>query len=108
MGLMQTQTSGSAALRCEEGIQVIKTGFQSIPWILWGFPGGSVKNLPATQQTRVRPLGWQDPPEKEMAAHSSTLAWRLIHGVASGTTVYLTHTQCKGGATEDEVVGWCH
>ena len=40
VGLMQTQTNESAALRREEGIQVIKAGFQSIPWILWGFPGG--------------------------------------------------------------------
>ena len=40
VGLMQTQTNESAALRREEGTQVIKAGFQSIPWILWGFPGG--------------------------------------------------------------------
>ena len=39
-----------------------------------------VKNLPAvqeTQQTRVWSLDWEDPLEKEMAAHSSTLAWRI-------------------------------
>ena len=29
-----------------------------------------VKNLPAVQKTRVRFLGWEDPLEKEMAAHS--------------------------------------
>ena len=27
-----------------------------------GFPGGSVKNLPAIQETWVRSLGWEDPP----------------------------------------------
>ena len=35
-----------------------------------------VKNLPAMQETRVWPLGWEDPLEKGMATHSSTLAWR--------------------------------
>ena len=35
-----------------------------------------VKRLPTMQETRVRPLGWEDPLEKEMATHSSTLAWR--------------------------------
>ena len=36
-----------------------------------------VKNLPAMQETWVRSLGWEDPPEKEMATHSSILAWRI-------------------------------
>ena len=36
-----------------------------------------VKNLPAIQETRVQSLGPEDPLEKEMAAHSSILAWRI-------------------------------
>ena len=36
----------------------------------------SVKSLPAMQETRVRFLGQEDPLEKEMATHSSILAWR--------------------------------
>ena len=36
-----------------------------------------VKNLPAVQETWVRFLGREDPLEKEMATHSSILAWRL-------------------------------
>ena len=36
-----------------------------------------VKLLPAVQETRVRSLGWEDPLEKEMATHSSTLAWKI-------------------------------
>ena len=36
-----------------------------------------VKNLPVMQETRVQFLGWKDPLEKEMAAHSSILAWRI-------------------------------
>ena len=35
-----------------------------------------VKNLPAMQETRLQPLGWEDPLEKGMATHSSILAWR--------------------------------
>ena len=36
-----------------------------------------VKNLPAMQDTWVQFLGWEDPLEKEMATHSSILAWRI-------------------------------
>ena len=36
-----------------------------------------VKRLPATRETRVRSLGREDPLEKEMAIHSSTLAWKI-------------------------------
>ena len=36
-----------------------------------------VKRLPAMRETRVQFLGWEDPLEKEMAIHSSTLAWKI-------------------------------
>ena len=36
----------------------------------------TVKRLPAVQETRVQSLGWEDPLEKEMATHSTTLAWK--------------------------------
>ena len=36
-----------------------------------------VKCLPGMWETRVRPLGWEDPLEKEMATHSITLAWKI-------------------------------
>ena len=43
-----------------------------------GFPSGSaVKNLPANAETLVPSLGLEDPLEKEMATHSSILAWRI-------------------------------
>ena len=35
-----------------------------------------VKNLPARQETQDESLGQEDPLEKEMVTHSSTLAWR--------------------------------
>ena len=49
-----------------------------------------VKNLPTMQGTWVQFLGWEEPLEKEMATHSSILAWRIpwslpgssVHGVA--------------------------
>ena len=36
-----------------------------------------VKNLPAMEETQVQFLGWEDPLEKEMATHSSILAWKI-------------------------------
>ena len=36
-----------------------------------------VKRLPAVRETWVRSLGWEDLLEKEMATHSSTLAWKI-------------------------------
>ena len=55
----------------------------------------TVKNLPAMQETQVQSLGWEDPLEKGMAAHSSILAWRVPwtadwwatdHGMAKSQT----------------------
>ena len=61
-----------------------------------------VKKLPAVQETRVWSLGWEDPPGKGMATHSSTLAWRIpidrrawwapVHGSQSQTC--LSHWAC--------------
>ena len=37
----------------------------------------TVKRLPTMQETQVRSLGQEDPLEKEMATHSTTLAWKI-------------------------------
>ena len=37
----------------------------------------TVKRLSTMRETRLRTLGWEDPLEKEMATHSSTLAWKI-------------------------------
>ena len=63
-----------------------------------GFPDGSVvQNLPAVQETQVQSLDWEDRLGKEMATHSSILAWRIpmnrgawqntVHGVAKRQTL---------------------
>ena len=53
-------------------------------WLVGGqgnpmsFPGGSVvKNLSTMQETGIQSLGGEDPLEKEMATHSSILAWEI-------------------------------
>ena len=50
-----------------------------LPWWL-----KKVKRLPTLQETRVQSLGQEDPLEKEMATHSSTLAWRIPWTEESG------------------------
>ena len=37
----------------------------------------TIKNLPATQETQVQFLGWEDPLKGGMATHSTILAWRM-------------------------------
>ena len=65
-----------------------------------GFSGGSeVKNPPAVhepQETRVQPLGWDDPLEEGMATHSSILAWRIPMG--RGAWQVIVHGVEKSGA----------
>ena len=56
--------------------------FEVSPSLLWGFPVGTiVKNLPVDagdlQEMRFISLGREDPLEKEMSTHSSTLAWKI-------------------------------
>ena len=55
-----------------------------------------VKNLPTVQEAPVQSMGQEDPLEKEMATHSSILAWRIpwtegvwqatVHGVTKSQT----------------------
>ena len=48
-----------------------------------------VENLPATQETWVWSLGWEDPLEEGKSTHSSILAWRIpwiVHGVSKSRT----------------------
>ena len=48
------------------------------PFIFWSsLVAQVVKCLPAMRETQVQSLGQEDPLEKEMATHSSTLAWKI-------------------------------
>ena len=42
------------------------------------FPGGASDKEPACQYRRCQSLGWEYPLEKEMATHSSILAWKIL------------------------------
>ena len=37
----------------------------------------TVKHVSTMWETRVQSLGWEDPLEKEMTIHSSTIAWKI-------------------------------
>ena len=37
-----------------------------------------VKHLSTMREAQVQSLGWKDPLEKEMAIHSSTIAWKIL------------------------------
>ena len=84
-----------------------------------------VKRLSAVQETRVRSPGWEDPLEKEMAAHSSNLAWkipwaeepgglqsmgswRVRHDWATSLSLFTFHFHAleKEVATHSSVLAW--
>ena len=44
----------------------------------------TIKNLPAMWETWVQSLGWENPLEKELATHSSILAWRMLRTEGTG------------------------
>ena len=64
----------------------LRTTFPRTPsYIIWNYSlsmkefarGSDDKASGTSQETQVRSLGWEDPLEKEMAHHSSTLAWKI-------------------------------
>ena len=46
-------------------------------FVLTSLVAQTVKRLSRMQETQVRALGWEDPLEKEMAIHSSSIAWKI-------------------------------
>ena len=52
--------------------------FEDTIYIVASLVAQMVKRLPAMQETWVRSLGREDPLEKEMATHSSILAWKIL------------------------------
>ena len=68
------------ALKCEQEDIVMVSTFLPHPAVIFPVWAQSVKNLPAMQETWVqsgRSPGQEDPLGKEMATHSSILAWRI-------------------------------
>ena len=61
----------------------VSAWFNFLHWspVIWGFPGAAVIKNPlanaADIRDGVRSLGWEDPPEEEMAIHPSVPAWRI-------------------------------
>ena len=61
-----------------------------------------IRNPPAMQETQVQSLDWEDPLEKEMATHSSILAWRIpqteepgrLQSVESQRVIYVCVCVC--------------
>ena len=54
-----------------------QTGEQNVVYMWASLVAQRLKHLPAMRETWVRFLGWEDPLEKEMATHSSILAWKI-------------------------------
>ena len=77
-----------------------------------------LKHLPAMWETWVRSLGWEDPLEKEMATHSSILAWRIPWTEEPGglqsmgsqlsdfTFTFHFHALEKEMATHSSILAW--
>ena len=81
------RTGKSIILQLETGRERSSKGRGYVHWASLG--AQMVKHLSEMQETRVRSLGQEGPLEKEMAIHSSILAWRIpwteepggLHGV---------------------------
>ena len=70
-------TGGLREQRCDSLLLLISAAFQW-PCVNCSFPGSSaVKNPPEMQDMWIQSLGREDPQEKEMKTHSSTLAWEI-------------------------------
>ena len=63
---------------CPASFHTPRPNLPVTPGVSWAsLVAPTAKRLPAMQETRVRFLGWEDPLEKEMAIHYSTLAWKI-------------------------------
>ena len=65
-----------------------------------------VKNLPEMQETRVRSLDKEDPLEKEMATHSSILAWKILWTELLGGYFCLRNSVDRGATVHGMANCW--
>ena len=69
----------------------------------------TVKHLSAMQETRVRSLGWENPLEKETAAHSSILVWKIPWMAEPGRLLSMSRKESDTTEQrEEEQVPRCH
>ena len=92
---MQPKAGGKLHLRLNTGTRPIinkyRKGKLNFFFFLWASLGAQrLKHLPAMWETRVRSLGWEDPLEKEMATHASTLA-----GESHGQRSLIGYSPCS-------------
>ena len=91
LSIKQKQAHRDQTCGCQGAEMEVKgwTGSQQLVDANWlSLIAQSVKSLPEMQETRVQFLGQEDPLEKEMATHSSILAWRIPWTEEPGSTVY--------------------
>ena len=62
----------------------------------------TVKRLSTMWEIRVRSLGQEDPPEKEMAIHSSTIAWKIPWAEEAG------RLQSMGSPSQTQLSNFTH
>ena len=73
-GLSHSSSGPRVVLR---GTHTVDPAFCALPRSDTSLVAQMVKHLPATQETQVKSLGWEDPLEKGITTHSSLLAWRI-------------------------------
>ena len=63
--------------RKRRSVHKLQWHYLRFAWVLTFLVAQRVKCLPAMQEVRVQSLGWEEPLEKAMVTHTSTLAWKI-------------------------------
>ena len=76
---MTSAFSGQNSINlCPASFHISRPNLPVTPGVSWAsLVAQMVKGLSAMQETWVQSLGWEDPLEKEMSAHSSIIAWKI-------------------------------
>ena len=84
MGRREDQGAETLAVHCQEKerdvwaeVSLVEEQGRGIGDWIWASLVAQIKNLPATQETWLWFLGWEDPLKKGMAIYSSILAWEI-------------------------------
>ena len=90
-GLWPAHQGGDAAESSSPVLKSVRQLSHSLPEDIWGASPVAqlVKNLPAMQETGIRSVGQEDALEKEMATHSSILAWEIPRTEDSGRLQFI-------------------